>query len=313
MPLMPPVPAAPPKPAVPPVPLAPPLETPPLPPPVPLAPPLDPPHAAESVDRTAQNARTLRKCEKPFIGSRWPSGAVFIDILPRARPAPSSCAAQYGNGDEQNAGRVIAGWGAGESARASARTAGLVAARDAAQARRCGAAASRSARDAGRATRADGASIRAAGTATRAAVAASATARRAASATACPARARLAAHARARLAAHAPPAGASAATATARTAGAAHASVLVERRAVERHHDDFAAVVRAGRDLVVLVHVGHGEGHVGDEPIFDQHARPLHLEPVVDGTVGVAEESASRISDRRPIPDRSSHGCRRTR
>jgi hypothetical protein len=90
---MPPVPAAPAKPVVPPVPLAPPLDTPPLPPPVPLAPPLDTPHAAESADRTAQNARTLRKCEKPFIRSCWPSGAVFINILPgpvrrrlRARP-----------------------------------------------------------------------------------------------------------------------------------------------------------------------------------------------------------------------------------
>ena len=209
-----------------------------------------------------------------------------------ARPAPSSCAAEYGNGDQQSAGREIAGWGAGESARASARTAGLVAARGAARARRCGAAASGSARDAGRTTRAEAPPSAPPAPPP---VPPSLPPRppwRAGSATACPARARLAARARARLAAPAPPAGAgaSAGTATARTAGAAHASVLVERRAVERHDDDFAAVVRAGRDLVVLVHVGHGEGHVGDEPVLDEDARPLHLEPVVDGAVGVAED-----------------------
>ena len=43
-------------------------------------------------------------------------------------------------------------------------------------------------------------------------------------------------------------------------------------------------------DLVVLVDVGHGEGHVGDEPVLDEDARPLHLVPVVDGAVGVAED-----------------------
>src|SRR3954470_23927700 len=66
--------------------------------------------------------------------------------------------------------------------------------------------------------------------------------------------------------------------------------VLVERHAVERHDDDLAAMVRAGRDLVVLVDVGHGEGQVGDQPVLDEHTGPLHLVPVVDGAIGVAED-----------------------
>src|SRR3954454_4224114 len=66
--------------------------------------------------------------------------------------------------------------------------------------------------------------------------------------------------------------------------------VLVERHDVDRHDDDLAAMVRAGRDLIVLVDVGDGEGQVGDEPVFDEDARPLHLEPVVDRAVRVAED-----------------------
>src|SRR5436190_4553827 len=77
---------------------------------------------------------------------------------------------------------------------------------------------------------------------------------------------------------------------SATSAGAVRAGVLVEGRAVERHDDDLAAMVRAGRDLVVLVDVGHGEGHVGDEPILDEDTRPLHLVPVVNGALGVAED-----------------------
>ena len=34
----------------------------------------------------------------------------------------------------------------------------------------------------------------------------------------------------------------------------------------------------------------HREGHVGDEPVLDEDIRPLHLVPVVDGAIRVAED-----------------------
>jgi hypothetical protein len=65
--------------------------------------------------------------------------------------------------------------------------------------------------------------------------------------------------------------------------------VVIEAHPVECHDDDFATVVRAGRDLIVLVHVGYGEGHVGDVSVLEDHARPLHLVPMVHGAVRVTE------------------------
>src|SRR6185295_16874316 len=118
-----------------------------------------------------------------------------------------------------------------------------------------------------------------------------------------------AARAARRCAAAAPTAGgssrASGAPATARpaaAAGATHTKVCVERDAVERNDDDLGAMVGAGRNRVVLVHIGHGPGDVHGVAAFQHHARPLHLVPGYAGAVSLVTEDLLVVARRPGVP-----------
>jgi hypothetical protein len=65
--------------------------------------------------------------------------------------------------------------------------------------------------------------------------------------------------------------------------------VAVHGGAVEGDDDDLAAVVGVGLDIHILVHVGHGEGHMGYVSVLEENVRALHLVPVVNCAIRVAE------------------------
>src|SRR6185369_5720791 len=75
-----------------------------------------------------------------------------------------------------------------------------------------------------------------------------------------------------------------------RARGATHTKVVIERHAIERHHNDLRAVIGAGQDLVVLVDVGYCPGDVSRVAVLQHHARPLHLVPLRAGGAPLVAE-----------------------
>src|SRR3954452_24035798 len=79
-------------------------------------------------------------------------------------------------------------------------------------------------------------------------------------------------------------------TTGAATTAAANTKILVERDAVEGHHDDLGTVIGARENLIVLVDVGHRPSNVSRVAILQNHARALHLVPLSTGGAALVAE-----------------------
>ena len=80
-----------------------------------------------------------------------------------------------------------------------------------------------------------------------------------------------------------------------RCGGGGVAEVAVESGAIEGDDDDFAAVDVVAAFLV-FGDIQDGEGEVGDVAVFEKHAGTFDVVPVIDGSVGVAEEVGGGVA-----------------